>query len=153
MSEENSAPNPKSRRYLALKVVMVVAVVSIIIVVLRYAMQKPTILAVDYGIVETNLTLDLASQATMAYIKEQGWSGDHSQIVVQQNVTSKITHHAKTANGDEIAFELRAAQSGPLASTPALPTTVYITKNGDSGQLELAKEFAAHLKNHFGPKL
>ncbi|MHC4499577.1 MAG: hypothetical protein ACYS21_10745 [Planctomycetota bacterium] len=153
MSEEYNALNPKSKRYFALKVIVALAVVSIIILMLWYAMSKPTVLAVDYGIVETNLTLDQASKATMAYIKEQGWSGDHSQVVVTRDATSRITHHAKTANSDEIAFELRLTRPGPAASTPALPTTVYITKNGDSGQLELAKEFAAYLKNQFGPKL
>jgi hypothetical protein len=155
MSEENGSVNPKSNRYLPLKVFGAVVVVSIIIVLLWNLLRKPTVLEVDYGIVEINLTLGELSQATKAYIKERRWSSvtDDSQAAGQQDAAFKKMHRAKTANGDDIVFELRARRSGPQGNTPTLPTAVYITKNGDSGQLELARGFAAYIENQFGPKL
>ncbi len=124
-------------------------------ILLTVKLRKATVLEVDSGIVETNLTLDKASQAAQAYIKEQRWSTtvDDSNTTVRTDAPWLIWHRARTTDGDEIAFELRARRPGPQGDTPSLPTTVYITKNRDSGQLEMAKEFAAYLEKRFGPTL
>jgi len=155
MAKNNTGLKPQTRHRLALRVLGAFAAASIIIVSLWFAARKPTIVEVDYGIVETNLSLEAASEAARTFIAKQGWAGvaTNSDDAVGPEATLKTICRATTADGNEVAFELRPGRSGPEGSTPALPTSVYITKDGDSGQLQLAEEFAAYLQEQFGSRL
>jgi len=155
MGKNNTGLKPQGRHRLALRVLGAFAATSIIIVLLWYSARKPTIVEVDIGIVETNLSLEAASEAARRFIAKQGWAGvaTNSDDAVGSEATLKTICRAKTADGNEIAFELRPSRSGPWGSRPALPTSVYITKDGDSGQLQLAAEFAAYLQEQFGSRL
>ncbi|HUT29329.1 MAG TPA: hypothetical protein VMX13_06025 [Sedimentisphaerales bacterium] len=112
--------------------------------------RKRTIQSTNTGVIETNLTAEQVSQATMAFINDRGWSHVDDRlrdgtILGQTPAPSKALRRVVTPDGDEIIFEWLTEATGPVV--------IYITGNSDSAEPELTTELAEYLETRFGRRL
>jgi len=103
---------------------------------------KSTVRETDIGIVAANLHPWQISEATMEFIQQKGWTFLHDQCV-RPGRTIRL---AAAPGGDEIALEMLEEQ------THAGGVSVYISKNDDSGQAELAQDLSDYLRKRFGER-
>ena len=92
------------------------------------------IVATDIGVVETRLHLWEAEEGVRAFIEGEGWS--HKQEFLHSWQFKLI---ATTPESDTIVFECLQERSEDVK------VTIYISKNGDSGQPELTDALKASL--------
>jgi hypothetical protein len=97
--------------------------------------QSSQILETDIGIIKTSLHLWEADEAVRGFIGEKGWSCSQEFIA-----SWRFKLIATTPQSDTIVFECHQER------TEASPVTIYITKNGDSGQRQLTDELKASLE-------
>jgi len=91
-----------------------------------------------YGIIKTCLHLWEADEGIRGFLHENGWT--HSQEFLN-SWSFKLT--ATTPAGDTVVFECCQER------TKAAPVTIYITKNGDSGQPQLTAALRASLEYRY----
>jgi hypothetical protein len=104
----------------------------------KKAGRSSIVLESDAGIIRTCLHLWEADEGIRGFINENGWT--HSQEFIN-SWTFKLI--AATPAGDTVVFECCQER------TKAAPVTIYITKNGDSGQPQLTGELRASLEYRY----
>ncbi len=104
----------------------------------RKAGRSSIVLESNAGILKTRLHLWEADEGIRGFLHENRWT--YSQQFIN-SWTFKLT--ATTPAGDTVVFECCQER------TKAAPVTIYITKNGDSGQPQLTDELRASLEYRY----
>lgn len=104
----------------------------------KKAPRSYTVLESDAGVIKTRLHLWEADEGIRGFISENGWT--YSQQFLN-SWTFKLI--ATTPAGDIVVFECCQER------TKAAPVTIYITKNGNSGQPQLTDELRARLEYRY----